>query len=437
MHQDNHQVVILGGGIAGITAALELARSGLEVALLEKSPFFGGQAVHFGCKATQVCQKCGACLVDQRLRDLFREPRITLYPHTEFTGCRRDNGLLQLALASRPGCIDPVRCIDCGICYDECPAIAQRAIITIPSGVQHPRYAINPAGCLYFRDGSCRVCEQLCFPQAIDLDRPERRLSLTTPALVLATGYQPADPRSRPHYLYGHVSQVITGRDLEEKLREGGPLLRPDGTPVRRVAFVQCVGSRDTAHPYCSRVCCAYGLRMARLLKHREPECEVITFYMDLQNIGRDSQAFQEEACQAVKIVRSLPGNIAPSPAGGINLRFVDDISGKVQDTQADLLVLAVGISPGPDNSRLAELLHLELTGEGFFQAREAGSHTATNQTGIFLAGTAAGPMSIGESISQATAAARQVVEFLNTAHSGATQTIVALTPSPESRIPK
>jgi heterodisulfide reductase subunit A len=409
---EEYPVVVLGGGIAGITAALELNRAGVKVALVEKSPFFGGQAANFSCKATEVCQKCGACRVELALRDLFAAPGFSLYPQTELVESRRVNGLFHLTLKSQPQIIHRHRCIDCGICLDECPAAAQGAILTTAAAANHPRFAVNPAACRYFRDGSCRICQDVCFTQAIDLERAETTVHLEAAALVLATGYQPAQTNLRPVYAQGGRPQIITGLDLEKLLRQGGLLVRPgDGRPVRRLGFIQCVGSRDQDRPYCSRVCCGYGLRLARLIRHRRPECEVTTFYMDLQNVGQDPDNFQEACGREINLIRSLPGDATAMADGSLRLRYLDEASGRARFQEVDLLVLAVGIAPGPDNPTLAAMLHLELTEEGFLKPREA--LTATDAPGIFLAGTAAGPKSILECIAEAAQSARLVGKYL------------------------
>ena len=193
---------------------------------MEKTPFFGGRAANFCCKATDACQKCGACLVDDRLKALFQEPRITLLPHTELTACSRGNGGFRLMLKQQPEVINPERCVDCGLCYEECPAADQGAILTTAVTQNHPRFAVNPAACLYFQDGSCQVCQQICPPtaKAIDLARPGQTFELTAAAVVVATGYRPSDPACRPHYGYGRLPHVIAGFELEEMLRNGkGP----------------------------------------------------------------------------------------------------------------------------------------------------------------------------------------------------------------------
>jgi heterodisulfide reductase subunit A len=408
--------LVLGGGIAGITAAVELSRLGLSVALVEKTPFFGGRAAHFCCKATEVCQKCGACLVEDRLKELFQTPSIRLYPHTVLTHARRENGVFHLTLKRQPRVIDPYRCVDCGLCYEECPAVSQGAMIRASSTLNHPRYAVIPENCLFFRDGSCQVCMQVCPPtvKAIDLARTEDLLTLEASAVVLATGYYPADPCSRPHYGYGRLPNIITGLQLEEMLRVGAALKRPvDGRPVRQMAFIQCVGSRDQLHPYCSQVCCAYALRLARLLKHRIPEMELTTFYMDLQNVGLDSPKFQAEARRDTKVIRVLPGDLRQTLEGAVKLRYLDEDTGRPEAAIFDLVVLAVGIGPGPDNPALAALLDLQLSPVGFFQAADPQNRSLTGQPGLFLAGTAEGPKDIAACLIQARGAARQVSQYL------------------------
>jgi heterodisulfide reductase subunit A len=406
--------VVLGGGIAGISAALELARLGHDVALVEKTPFFGGRAAHLCCKATDTCQKCGACLVEERLRALFQEPRITLYPQTEVTGYSRDNGRMHLVLTQQPLVINSERCVDCGLCLEECPAAAQGAILTTTITQNHPRFAVNLEACLYFRDGSCQVCQQICPPtaHAIELARPAKTIDLDAGALIVATGYQPADPASRPHYGYGRLPHLVSAVELEDRLRNSLELTGHDGEPLR-VAFIQCVGSRDRQHPYCSQVCCSYTLRLARLLKHKQPDAEITSFYMDLQNVGRDACQFEAAARQEIQVVRALPGDLRKTPDGRLKLRYLDDQTGKPQEAPFDLVVLAVGLGPGADNAALAALLNVELTEQGFFRAADPRHRSQTSQPGLFLAGTAEGPRDIAGSITQAVAAARQASEYV------------------------
>jgi heterodisulfide reductase subunit A len=415
-NREKYAAVVLGGGIAGISTALELARLGLSVALVEKTPFFGGRAGRLCCKATEECQKCGACLVEDRLRALFQEPGVTLFPHTEITKCDRANGQFRVTLRQQPRVIDPNRCVNCGLCAEECPAIFQGAIITTHISQNHPRYAVVPGSCLYFQDGSCQVCQRICPPtaRAVDLAQGEKTREIEAEAVVVATGYQPTDPHGRPHYGYGRIPNVITGLELEEMLRNGTGLRRPgDGAPVGRIAFIQCVGSRDQDHPYCSQVCCAYTLRLARLLKHRLPGAQVTTFYMDLQNVGRNSPIFHEEARREIRERRALPGDLHHNPDGTASLRYLNEETGEAESAAFDLVVLAVGLGPGADNPELAALLKVDLSPAGFFKAADTQHRSLTSQPGLFLAGTAEGPKDIAGCIAQALAAARQVNKYL------------------------
>jgi heterodisulfide reductase subunit A len=248
----------------------------------------------------------------------------------------------------------------------------------------------------------------------VDLERPETVMEVTAGAVIVATGYRPSDPTSRPHYGYGHRPNVLSGVELEERLRNGRGLTGKGGEIPRRVAFIQCVGSRDREHPYCSQVCCAYTLRLARLLKHRRPEAEITTFYMDFQNIGRETPRFQTEACREISVARALPGDLRAAPDGSLQLRYLDDTKGGAVEAAFDLVVLSVGITPGADNPALATLLRLELTPEGFFKAADPQQRSQTSQPGIFLAGTAEGPRDIAGCIVQALAAARRASQYVS-----------------------
>ncbi|MGQ9920083.1 MAG: FAD-dependent oxidoreductase [Desulfobacca sp.] len=404
-------VVILGGGIAGITAALELSKAGVAATLVEKSPFFGGKAATFACKATDACQKCGACRVEQGLRDLMAAPGVTLMAQTELVASQPNDGGWHLTLQSQPRVIDPLLCTNCGVCLEECPVPG--AILSTASAENHPRYAVHPALCRYFQDQSCTRCQEVCPTQAIDLSRSGTAVELDARSIIVATGYQPASPPCRGDYTNYDLPNIITGWELEEMMKEGGRLVRPsDGRPVRHLGFIQCVGSRDQEHTYCSRVCCAYALRLARLVRHRWPECLVTLFYMDLQNVGPDPKAFEEEVRQEIELIRALPGDLTATADGSLRLRFLDEESGKGLYRVVDLLVLTVGIWPGVDNPKLAALLQLELTPDGFLKD---GLEAGPESRGIFLAGTATGPQSILECIAQATQSVERVREYLET----------------------
>jgi heterodisulfide reductase subunit A len=411
--ENDRQILIIGGGIAGITAALELARLGWRVEVIEKTPFLGGNVAHLCCQATTNCQKCGACLVEDRLRALFQQPGIRLRLASELLQSQRVNGGFQLTIQEQPRYIDPDRCIDCNLCYEQCPAAPEGAIVRAASPHNHPRYAINPALCLYFQDGSCRKCQELCPTQAIDLAREGRTVTNLAAAVVIASGFAPYNPRENELWHYGVLPNVITSLELEAMLRDQCQPRRADGQPANRIAFIQCVGSRNQTHPYCSRICCGYALRLAEVIKYRRPDSEITVFYMDIQNFGQDFSEMYEKCKLDLNLLRTLPGDIFANPEGLLQVRYANENHWQAEPQEFDLLVLSVGITPGAGNPALAAQLDLELDSNGFFQPADPLDRTTTTQPGIYLAGTAEGPKSIAESIAQATRAALKVDQYL------------------------
>ena len=411
--QRSKKVLVIGGGIAGLTAAWELARLNLDVELVERSSFLGGHAIQFCCKAADECQKCGACSVEKRLLEVSQEPRIKVCLRSELEGMNR-NGRFSYSLFRRSLHIDPNRCTNCGLCFEKCPAPG--AILRGYSKNNVPLYAINEDKCLYFRDKSCRLCQDLCPEKAIDLDEEARHVSEEADAIVVASGFQAFDPVARPRYGYGINKNLITALDLERMLREQGDVLRPSDQKVpKKIAFVQCVGSRDHKlnHGFCSQVCCGYAMRMAEAIRHRRPEIKVTIFYMDIQNCGKDFSEFYERCKDSMRFVRFMPGDIFQGERDELILCRGDEKDGHIVREAFDLVVLSVGIMPGLSNTALADMLRLNLDEHGFFSFADALDSTSTSQPGIFLAGTAQGPKDIADSMAQAGRAAQRVAQYL------------------------
>jgi heterodisulfide reductase subunit A len=410
---ESKEVLVIGGGIAGLTAAWELARLNLDVILVEKDPFLGGHAIRFCCKATEECLKCGACSVEKRLLEVMGEPRIKVYSGTELKSVTR-NGALSYTLLRNPHYVEAEKCTDCGICFEKCPASG--AIIRGHSRNDAPLYAVQAARCLYFKDGGCRICEEACPEKAIDLDRPFQELSGTAGAIIVATGFKAFDPVDRPRYGYGINRNLITALELEQMLREKGEVLRPsDQRLPRSVAFIQCVGSRDHRlhHGFCSQVCCAYAMRMAEAINHRYPETGVSIFYMDMQNCGKNFSTFYARCKEHIRFVRFMPGDMFQGEDDKVVVHYADEEKGRLVQEPFDLVVLSVGIMPGASNARVASMLGLGLDEHGFFAVADATENASTNREGIFVAGTAQGPKDIADSISQAGQAAHRAAQYL------------------------
>jgi heterodisulfide reductase subunit A len=234
----------------------------------------------------------------------------------------------------------------------------------------------------------------------------EHTRSLEADAIVVATGFKPFNPKDKP-FGSGQLANVITNLELERLLHRQSDLLRPcDGNPVRRIAFIQCVGSRDASagHRWCSQVCCGSALRMARLIQHRNPQVEVAFFYIDVQSIGKDFKAFDQQCRQAIQMVRAIPGEIYQTPDNDLRLIYFDPQSKQQKEAFFDLAVLSVGMLPGSDSRVISEMLQVELAETGFFLNDDL-------QRGIFSAGAAKGPMSIADCIGSA---GREVWAILN-----------------------
>lgn len=408
---DAKHVLVIGGGVAGLTAARDLARMGAGVLLVERQPFVGGHAARLTCKATDRCLKCNDCLVEQLLKEVSQEGGFKIRAGTEIRDLRRHGKTFEATLHSEPAYVDPRRCTLCGLCLQECPAAAQGAILTAPSHHLSPFYAIDPRRCTCSPDSEERPCQTVCPAGAIDLDAKAETCRVEARGVILATGYQPFDPAAHSRYGYDRHPNMITAMDLEEALRRDGEVLRPsDGTPPQNLAFVQCVGSRDRHidRDYCSRVCCGYALRMALRILHAHPAIKITVFYMDIQNFGKDFHRTLEEARNKCRFLRGLPGNYNVSEDGRISLAFHDEERGKNVREDFDMVVLSVGISPSPSRFFFRDALSLGLNEDGFLEVPQG--HQGQ---GIVLSGSAEGPMNVVESITHAKRAALEMARFL------------------------
>jgi heterodisulfide reductase subunit A len=403
-------VLVVGGGIAGLSCADHLGKLGLSTVVVEKKPHIGGQALNFFCKATDHCEKCNYCLVEERLTGIVGNTGVEILPRANLDQAEPLPGRgFAVTVQQEPLFIDPGRCNNCGRCYEVCPAVDSGAITRgLPSLGSHPLYTIHRDRCLYFKDPHARICQEQCPEQAIDLDRPPLTHRFPVRAVVVATGYAPFNPLEKPRLGYGVLPNVITALELERGLRLEGDLLRPsDRKRPARIAFIQCVGSRDLtlSHLFCSRICCGYALRMGQAIRHRWPEVASTVFYMDIQNFGKEFLPAYEAAREALTLIRGIPGAVSPAPGDNVAVVFQPEGGGPPREAVFDLLVLSVGLMPSPDNASWAERLALPLTEDGFLGGR--------TESGIFTAGTATGPMDIAQSAADGGRAARAVAGYL------------------------
>ena len=402
----NKTVLVVGGGIAGVSAALDLAEEGVGVVLLEKDDFLGGHAAELGCKAAESCLKCNGCLSEPRFAEVMARPGVEIHLRSRLMEVNEDEGRFTVRFERRPAYIDPARCTDCGRCIERCP-MSEEGAFRRPLLLGHqPRLAIDPEVCLYFKDKESTLCRDVCPEEAIDFQAGPEEIERRVDAVVMATGFTPYDPATKPRFGYGDLEDVITAMDLERGLRaDGGPRRPSDGRAPKRVAFIQCVGSRERErNNYCSRVCCGYALRLGRALTHRFG-CEVTVFYMDIQSFGHAFDDFLAAAEEELTLIRQIPGEVWPGPDGEVMVQYVSDPAKGPTLHPYDLMVLSVGIGPGADNASLGEMLDLDLDEHGFMRAN--------GSRGVFLAGTVERPLSVAESVAHAGRAAREAIGYL------------------------
>jgi heterodisulfide reductase subunit A len=410
---ENKNVLVVGSGISGVASALELANAGISVYLVEKEAVIGGHAASFCCKATDICSKCSACVVYDKIKEAVTHPRIRLLTNSTIKNLSGERGDFRVEIVRQSRYVDEERCIGCGFCTEICPADPKA--IYPPSAEARPfSYILDEGLCLRFRGEKCDICRTSCPTKAIEFDVKPQGQELSLGAIIVATGFDVFDARKKGSLGYGRYPNVLTGLDLEQVFtREGYLRLPQNGKEPRNIAFIQCVGSRDEGHGYCSQVCCKYAMKLAGLIKYQNPDARVTIFYIDLQTAGKGFAQFYEKYKESIRFVRGVPDEILETVSGNLEVRFEDISQGKVCRDTFDLVVLSVGISPGRHSWDLARVLGINLADDGFFDAKDSLSSSETNVDGVFLAGTCQGPKDIPDCIAHGTAAASKAMQVL------------------------
>ncbi len=400
----NVDVVIIGAGIAGLTAAAELLKKGVSCLLLEKGLFPGGHTARLSCKATKNCARCNACLLEESVAALALSPHYRLLVQTTVSEVEQENDGYRLSLSSAPVYLNTDKCVDCGLCHQACPEPG-KALRLSPTPAVGPGFNISAADCLHLQGRDCQACADACPVGAIDFAATGVEREVKAKALIVAAGFTPFEAEKKPRYGYGRLPDVVTALDADRQLRSTAALTRPsNGVRPQRVAFVQCVGSRDPSigREYCSRVCCGYALRMAHAVKYRWPDTGIAFFYMDIQNFGRNFSRNIEEIGAEIELLHGVPGEITGADDGSLAVPFLDEATGRKSSRSFDLVVLSIGL--GPPDSGLASALNLETDEDGFLLSK---------QSGVFIAGAAAGPMDAAEARAHGRAAAAETAFYL------------------------
>ncbi len=405
------RVLVMGGGVAGITAATALNEMGARVLVVEKGPFMGGHAANLTCKATEQCLKCNDCLVEETLKKASNSDPFEIMTGTEIRNIEAQNGRFEVSLRSGPKMIDPVTCTGCGVCLEKCPEAFRNAIISAPSHHLPPFYAIDPERFTCQAPEDAALCRKICPEGAIHPEAKETTRSIQVDGIVVATGYAPFDPSTIRKFNFPRLKNMITAMELEKMRRYTGEIRGFSKDPVRKIAFVQCVGSRDQhfGNDYCSRICCGYASRTALKLIHEDPALEITFFYMDLQDVCAQFQQMRADGDAGIRFIRGLPGDFYAADKDRISVSYYDEARRRSLTEIFDMVVLSVGLSPSPIPDPLRDSLGISLNEDGFLLrfANEKGRS-------VVVAGTAEGPRDVSESINHAERAAFELARTLN-----------------------
>jgi len=421
-------VLVIGGGIAGIQAALDLSQMGIPVHLVEKNPCIGGRMAQLD--KTFPTNDCSICILSPKMIECFHSPNVTFHTLTEVKSVSREGSSFSVKLIKKARYVNESLCTGCGRCVEKCPmrvpdefdmGLGKRRAIYFQYLQGLPSVAtIDRDHCLYFKRGTCRICEKTCDIGAIDFEQQDTEVSLNVGSIVVATGYRPMDPSSIGQYGYGRYADVITALEFERLISASGPtaghLERPsDGVPPRTIAFIQCVGSRDVRNSrYCSQVCCMHSTKEAILTREHDPETQAYVFYADLRAAGKGFRRYvaRAESEYGVKYVRGRVAEVREDGERNLLLRFEDVESSETGNLAVDLVVLATCLLPSAGAEELARVLGLEIDEYGFFKTRGQTS-TCTSRDGVYACGYCAGPVDISESVTQAGAAAARAAEYV------------------------
>ena len=433
-------VLIIGGGIAGIQASIDLANRGINVYLIEMAPYIGGVVAQLD--KTFPTMNCCICILEPKMIECYRHPKITVYTLSEVTGVEGSKGNFKVKILERPRFVDISRCTMCGNCIEKCPVIvpnefqagfeSRKAIyIPFPQAVPYAP-SIDKGSCLHFREGSCRICEDTCPARAIKYEQSSKIVSLNVSSIIVATGFKQYNPEEMREYGYKRYDNVITSIEFERLVSPYGPtsgeLVRPSDKKVaKRIAFVQCVGSRSHREgvgvPYCSGICCMYAAKEAVTIKEKYPESEPTIFYIDIKAFSRDFQNLINKARDemGVEYIRGRPGEIRENPlTKDLYVWYENTDTGEIGRKEVDLAILSTAILSRSENAKLAEVLGVELDEFGFFKVEEPFlKPLETTRDGIYVCGCCHGPRDISNSVIEASAAAMKTATGIQSEAAG------------------
>ena len=423
--------LVVGGGIAGIQAALEIADAGYKVYLVEREPSVGGHMAQFD--KTFPTLDCSACILTPKMVSVGRHPNIELMTWSEVTKVEGYTGNFTATIRKKARYVDTDLCTGCGICQEKCPkkvidevfeaGLGYRKAVYTPFPQAVPNYPVMDAeNCTYFLKGTCKACEKFCPTEAIDFNQKDECINVEIGNIILATGYQLFDPRRIPQYGYGRLANVFTSLEFERLTNAAGPtngkvVLRDGVTTPKSVGIVHCVGSRDRNYNnYCSAICCMQSLKFAHIVKERTG-AEVYNFYIDIRTPAKDYDEFYQRVLEeGTNFIRGRVAEITdaarlPGEEDKLIIQAEDTLLGKQRRIPVDMVILSAGLEPRYDAKEVAKIFGISCSMNGWVIEKHPKLDPVASMTdGIFIAGCVQGPKDIPASVVQGAAAAARIL---------------------------
>lgn len=428
------RALVIGGGIAGIQTALDIADAGFDVDIVEKKPTIGGKMTQID--KTFPTLDCAACILTPKMVDCAQNEKIHIYAYSEVAAVKGFVGNFKVTIRKKARFVDTTKCTGCGLCTEKCPqkkvpnefnlGLDTRRAIYIPFAQAVPKVAtIDPDYCNMLQKGKCGVCARVCSAGAIDYTQKDELIEEEYGAIVAATGFNPIDLSQFNEFAYAQSPDVVSSLEFERLMNAAGPtggtLLRPsDGKHPHTIVFVQCVGSRcdgaQKGKPYCSKICCMYTAKHAMLCREKYPDTEVYVFYIDVRTPGKNFDEFYRRAVEeyGVHYIKGMVGKVVPQN-GVLKVQASDLLDNRQLHIDADMVVLAAAIEPDKSARSLATMLTASMDTNDFFTEAHPKLRPVESPTaGIFLSGACQGPKDIPETVAQAGAAAAKVIGLLS-----------------------
>lgn len=434
----NPDTLVIGAGIAGIQASLEIANAGQKVFLVERTGTIGGYMATFD--KTFPTLDCAACILTPKMVEVGQHKNIKLLTRSEVTSIDGVPGNFCVKILKKARYVNLATCIGCGTCAEKCPVkvksefdagttLRKAVYIPFPQAVPN-KFLIDPEHCSFIQSKKCGVCAKVCpVPDCIDYEDKDEEIEVTVGNIIISTGFKPFDPTRDKRFGYGKFPNVVTSLEFERVVNASGPsggniylssedkkgnrVFLAEGAKPNSVAIIHCVGSRDEKYNrHCSKVCCMYSLKLAHLVVEKLPDAKVYEYFIDIRAFGKGYEEFYKRIeHEGVRLIRGRTAKVEQK-GSKLLLRSEDIEAGEVVEQEVDMVILAVGLEPRPDAANLAQMAGISCGDDGWFkEANYLTDSTGTSREGIFIAGVCQAPKDIPDTVAQASAAASRVLQ--------------------------